>query len=154
MSVAVPMSPASADAPDIIRTPKTTQLILHEECGFPVLEESVLGQNLVQIFYDKDGNLRTIHVAGSFNGTLTNTETGKSIRINFSGAGNLDPETGDLLGHGPFLIGSPDDLATPEFDGYLRLYKGTTVASIDFETSVVTVHSTTGPVLDICAALA
>lgn len=39
-------------------------------------------------------------------------------------------------------------------DGYLRLYKGTTVASIDFETFVVAVHSTTGPVLDICAALA
>jgi hypothetical protein len=81
-------------------------------------------------------------------------ETGESIRLNFSGAGNIDFETGALLGHGPFLIGSPDDPDTAEFDGFLVLVQGNTSASLDFETGVVTIHSTTGVVTDICAALA
>jgi hypothetical protein len=152
--VALTGAPASAASPDISRTPGGTQTILHEECGFPVLEETKTGQNLVQTFYDSNGDVRTIHVAGSFHGTLTNVESGESIALNFSGAGNIDVETGDLSGHGPFLIGSPDDPATAEFDGFIVLVQGNTSASLNFETSVVTIHSTTGPVTDICAALA
>ena len=152
--VALTGAPASADQPDISRTPGGTQTILHEECGFSVLEETKFGQNLVQTFFDRNGDVRTTHVAGSFNGTLTNVDTGESIRLNFSGAGNIDVETGALSGHGPFLIGSPDDPATGDFDGFLVLVQGNTSAGLDFETGVVTIHSTTGPVTDICAALA
>jgi hypothetical protein len=152
--VALTGAPASAAQPDISRTPGGTQTILHEECGFPVLEETKTGQNIVQTFFDRNGDVRTIHVAGSFNGTLTNVDTGESIRLNFSGAGNIDFETGALSGHGPFLIGSPDDPATAEFDGFMVLVQGNTSASLDFETGVVTIHSTTGQVTDICAALA
>lgn len=152
--VALTGAPASAAQPDISRTPGGTQTVTHEECGFPVLEETKTGQNIVQTYFDRNGDVRTIHVAGSFHGTLTNPDTDQSIRLNFSGAGNIDIETGALTGHGPFLIGSPDDPATAEFDGFMVLVQGNTSASLDFETGVVTIHSTTGPVTDICAALA
>ena len=144
---------ASAAPPDIDRTPAGTQTIQHDECGFPVLEETKAGQSLFQTFYSRDGSVR-IHVAGSFNGTLTNPENDKSVQVNFSGAGNLDFETGELSGNGPWLIGSPDDPATAEFDGYLVLLHGNSEATIDFETTVVTISSTTAPVTDLCAALA
>jgi hypothetical protein len=146
-------SGASAAPPDIDRTPKGTQTILHEECGFDVLEETKAGQSLFQTFYSPDGDLR-VHVAGSFHGTLTNVETDESVQINFSGAGGLDFETGALTGHGPWLIGSPDNPDTPEFDGYMVLLHGNSEARIDFETSVVVIDSTTAPVTDICAVLA
>jgi hypothetical protein len=143
---------ASAAPPDIERTPKGTQTILHEECGFDVLEETKAGQSLFQTFSSPDGDVR-VHVAGSFHGTLTNVETGESIQINFSGAGGLDFETGALTGHGPWLIGSPDNSDTPEFDGYMVLLHGNSEASIDFETGVVVIESATSPVTDLCAAL-
>ena len=136
-------SGAAADPPDIDRTPLGTQTVLHTECGFDVLEETKVGENLVQTFYDRNGDLRTIHVAGSFHGTLTNVDTGESIQLNFSGAGTIDPETGALTGHGPFFISSPDDPTTPEFDGYMVLTTGTTAASLDFETGLITINSTT-----------
>jgi hypothetical protein len=56
-------------------------------------------------------------------------------------------------GHGPWLIGSPDNSATPEFDGYMVLLHGNSEASIDFETGVVVIESATSPVTDLCAAL-
>jgi hypothetical protein len=51
------------------------------------------------------------------------------------------------------LIGSPDNSATPEFDGYMVLLHGNSEASIDFETGVVVIESATSPVTDLCAAL-
>ena len=152
--VALSAAPASAAQPVVDRAPGGTQTILHEECAFPVLEETKAGQSIVQTFYDSNGDVRTVHVAGSFHGTLTNVDTGESIQVNFSGAGNLDFETGTLSGNGPWLIGSPDDPATAEFDGYMVLLHGRSSASIDLETSVVQINSTTAPVTDICAVLA
>ena len=47
------------------------------------------------MFFDRNGEPRTVHVAGSFTGTLTRVlpdgTDGTSLRINFSGPGNFDP---------------------------------------------------------------
>ncbi len=150
--VTLSAGPALAAKPDITHNPPTTQTVVHTGCGFDVLEESKVGENLTQFFYDRNGELRTIHVAGSFHGTLTNADTGESIQLNFSGAGNIDPETGVLTGHGPFFIENFDDPATPEFEGFMVLTNGTTVAMMD-ENGQITIISTTAPVTDLCAAL-
>ena len=156
--VLLPAVPAAATKPDIQKVPGGTSTILHGECGFPVREDSVARQGVVQVFFDQNGEPRTVHVAGSFTGTLTRVlpdgTDGTSLRINFSGPGNIDPASGDLSGRGPWLIGSPDDPGTAEFDGFLWLVRGQISASMDALTHVLTIHSTTGNVTDLCAALA
>ena len=156
--VLLPTVPAAAAKPDIQKTPGGTDTILHGECGFPVREDSVSRQGVTQVFFDRSGEPRTVHVAGSFTGTLTRVlpdgTDGTSLRINFSGPGNFDPSAPTLSGQGPWLIGSPDDPATPEFDGLLWLVRGQVSASIDPATDVLTIHNTTGNVTDLCAALA
>ena len=153
-----PAVPAAATKPDIQKVPGGTSTILHGECAFPVREDSVARQGVVQVFFDRNGEPRTVHVAGSFTGTVTRVlpdgTDGTSLRINFSGPGNFDPASGDLSGRGPWLLGSPDDPATPEVDGFLWLVRGQVSASIDPDTGVLTIHSTTGNITDLCAALA
>jgi hypothetical protein len=156
--VLLPTAPASAAKPDIVKIPGSSSTILHQECGFPVREDSVSRQGVVQVFFDRNGEPRTVHVAGSFTGTLTRVlpdgTDGTSLRINFSGPGNFDPTSGDLSGQGPWLIGSPDDPATAAFDGFLWLVRGQVSASMDPNTGVLTIHRLTGNVTDLCAALA
>jgi hypothetical protein len=156
--VLLPTGPAAAAKPDIVKIPGATSTILHQECGFPVREDSVSRQGVVQVFFDRNGEPRTVHVAGSFTGTLTHVlpdgTDGASVRINFSGPGNFDPASGDLSGRGPWLLGSPDDPGTAEFDGFLWLVRGQVSASINSDTGVLTIHEITGNVTDLCAVLA
>ena len=156
--ILLPAAPAAAGKPDIEKVPGGTSTILHAECAFPVREDTVARQGIVQTFFDRNGEPRSLHVAGSFNGPFTRIlpdgTDGTSLRINFSGPGNFDLDSGDLSGRGPWLLGSPDDPATAAFDGFLLLVRGQVSASGDPVTNVLTIHSTTGNVSDLCAALA
>jgi len=152
--IALPAGPASAAKPDVDRSPADTDSIVSEDCGFEIQQDVTFTQGVTLTLYDRNGDVRELHVVGSFHGTLTNVETGDSIQLNFSGPGRIDPDTFDLSGTGPWLIGGPDDPTTTENEGFLVFVRGQVVATTDSETGVVTIESTTGQVTDICAALA
>ena len=119
--VLVPAPPATAAKPVIERFPGGSATILHGECAFPVREDSVSRQGISQTFFDRNGEPRTVHVAGAFNGTLTRVlpdgTDGTSLRINFSGPGNFDPAA-HLLRSRPVAAREP---GRPRHSGVRRL---------------------------------
>ena len=149
----------SAGKPDIQRVPPSVETIYHDGiCEFQVREEARARQGIVQVFYDADGEPRTTHVAGAFTGTLTHVlpdgSDGPSLRVNFSGPGTIDPTTGIVSTKGPWLLVGDDDPTTPEFDALMLLVRGQSELSPNVNTGGPVVDSSTGTVIDLCAALA
>lgn len=72
-------APAAADQPSMTRVFFDDDTIEDFTCGFLIVEEFD-GRVDITVFVDGDGNPTRIRVAALFQGTLTNPETGESIR--------------------------------------------------------------------------
>jgi hypothetical protein len=150
---------AAAGKPDIELVPPSTETLFHDDvCSFPVRQDARARQGIVQVFSDAAGEPRTVHLAGAFTATLTHLlpdgSDGPSIQVNFSGPGNVDPVTGLVSANGPWLLVGSDDPTTAAFDGLMLLVQGQVDISQNANTGGPVVESSTGRVIDLCAALA
>ena len=115
-----------------------------ESCGFPVLVHQE-GYTIRLTFYDKnDEVLRTTQTYPQFKVTLTNLETGKSLRIVDPGPGFFDE--GTLVGSGPWFWGQQNPV-TGEPGMFLTYGRFT----LDFDTGAISLN---GRIRDLCAELA
>lgn len=143
--------------PDIQKAPPGEFSFVSDSCGFSVRADVRARQGMTKTFFDAAGVPRTIHLSGAFTGTLTHVSDGSdgpSLRINFSGPGSVDLATGDLSSRGPWLLEGPDDPDTLVFEGFMLLVRGRAEVSSDPVSGLPIVDSTTGNVVDLCAALA
>lgn len=124
-------------------------------CPFELQIETAGGNLHTKEFYDRKGELVRIISAGK--GVLltyTNTENGKSISFNTSGSVSkttVNPDgtsTVRASGHNGLIFFPSDVPAGPS----TTQYTGTVVYNIDIN-GTWTLVSTSGPAVDVCAAL-
>lgn len=86
----VPGGTALAYPPDRVPTAnQPVDLAAGDVCAFNVHVEPVVDKEVSTSHYDSAGNLRWIGVTGRLIVEATNTDTGKSVRVNISGPGRF-----------------------------------------------------------------
>ena len=141
---------ATADKPVREPVPAPGDMVIADQCGFPVLAH-IEGGEIDTTFFDKTG----VKLLGVFPGqtlTVTNLETGKSITVSDAGSFRLRAERDGSLkisitGHGPIpneVTGKP---------GIWYLDGGQVLVTLDADENVTSVE-TTGNLVDLCGPLA
>jgi hypothetical protein len=133
---------ASAAAPVKETTISGSFTVSDESCGFPVVVEP--RQDKLRIFTFSDGSQI---ITGSYLGTATNPENGKTLSVNLSGQGSFSPNpdgSATLILNGNTLFFLP---------GSLQLIHGPVV--LDFDSNGdATITVVSSSVTDVCAILA
>lgn len=143
---------ATADKPAREIVPAPGDLIISDQCAFPVLGH-IDGGEIDTTFFDKAGDPARLH--GVFPGqtlTVTNLDSGKSITVVNAGSFTLRAEHDGSLrvsitGHGPI----PNDLTGEP--GLWYLNGGQVLVALDAEENVTSVR-VTGNLVDLCGQLA
>ena len=125
-------------------------------CDFALHVEGTGDNRITREFTDEDGNLVRILSAGKgFDLTFTNVGTGKTFELPSNGSVmrttiNADgTATVENTGHNVLILFPTDVPAGPS----TTLYVGRLVYTVDLNTGVFTLQSTSGPTTDICALL-
>ena len=125
-------------------------------CDFALHVEGTGDNRITREFTDEDGNVVRILSAGKgFDLTFTNVGTGKTFELPSNGSVmrttiNADgTATVENTGHNVLILFPTDVPAGPS----TTLYVGRLVYTVDLNTGVFTLQSTSGPTTDICALL-
>ena len=125
-------------------------------CDFALHVEGTGDNRIMREFTDEDGNVVRILSAGKgFDLTFTNLSTSETVELPSNGSVmrttiNADgTETVENTGHNVLILFPTDVPAGPS----TTLYVGRLVYTVDLNTGVFTLQSTSGPTTDICALL-
>ena len=143
---------ATANKPEREIVPAPTDMLISDQCAFPVLGH-IEGGEINTTFFDKTGN--PVKLIGVFPGqtlTVTNLETDKSITVVDAGSFHARAErdgsvTISITGHGPipnFITGEP---------GLWYLNGGRVVVTFDADGNPTSV-GVSGNLVDLCTQLA
>jgi hypothetical protein len=143
---------ATADKPVRELVPAPGDVVIADQCGFPVLVH-IQGGEIDTTFFDKAGV--PVKLLGVFPGqtvTVTNLDTGTSMTLPDAGSFRLRAERDGSLkisitGHGPI----PNDVTGQP--GIWYLDGGQLIATLDGDGNVTSVE-TTGNLVDLCGPLA
>ena len=143
LSIAV-APPVAATKPDRQFAPSAGVLI-SGFCDFDVQLDIVVNKEYATTFYDRDGNVVRVHIAGRFVNRLTNTTTGEAVEINVSGPGLFlsDEEGLTVQARGRWLL---------FFAGEFVVVSGHTVLRVD--AAGESIVSRRGSQIDVCSLLA
>jgi hypothetical protein len=144
-------APASAAAPDF-----AFELLAGEGCDFALGVVGTGDKRIMRTFTDQDGNpVRFLSAGKGFDLTFENLDTGASIAFPSNGSVerttvNADGTlTVEATGHNVVILFPTDVPSGPS----TTLYEGRLVYTVDTDTGVFTVVSSTGTTTDICALL-
>jgi hypothetical protein len=143
---------ATANKPDRGPIPAPGDVVITDQCAFPVLGH-IEGGEIDTTFFNKAGDIVKLH--GAFPGqtlTVTNLDTGKSLTVVNAGSFLARAErdgsvTISITGHGPipnFITGEP---------GIWYLNGGQVRLVLDADGNVMSVAST-GNLVNLCSQLA
>ena len=125
-------------------------------CDFALGFKATGGNLVTRDFEDAEGNVvRSITAGKGTVNTYTNLETGESISINTAGSVNRTTVNKDgtytvtATGHNGLILFPTDEPAGPS----TVQYTGRIVYTIDPDTGVFTLVSTSGRSIDVCDAL-
>lgn len=150
--IALAVVPAAiADEPTRKIIPAPGDLVITDQCAFPVLAH-IEGGEIDTTFFDKEGN--TVKLLGVFPGqtlTVTNLDTGKSITVVDDGSFHARAERDGsarvtITGHGPipnFITGEP---------GIWYLSGGQVLLTFDADENLTSINST-GNLVNLCERL-
>ena len=142
---------AAADKPTREIIPAPGDLVITDQCAFPVLGH-IEGGEINTTFIDKAGNI--VKLLGVFPGntlTLTNLDTGRSITVGATGAFLARSERdGSVIvmvtGHGPWI---PNPITGEPGVWYLS---GRLIATFDADGNLMSIAST-GKLVNLCGEL-
>ena len=149
---ALAVAPAAiADKPERTPVPAPDDLVITDQCAFPVLAH-IEGGEIDTTFFDKAGNIVKLH--GAFPGqslTVTNLDTGKSITVVNAGSFQARAERDgsvrvSITGHGPipnFITGE---------SGLWYLNGSQVLLTFDADGNLTSARST-GNLVNLCARL-
>jgi len=151
--IALAVAPAAtANKPEREIVPAPADMLISDQCAFPVLGH-IEGGEIDTTFFDKAGNpVKQIAVFPGQTLTVTNVETGKSITVVNAGSFHARAErdgsvTISITGHGPipnFITGEP---------GLWYLNGGRVVVTFDADGNPTSV-GVRGNIVDLCTQLA
>ncbi len=145
-------SPASASKPVREIHPSQDDVVITDQCAFPVLGH-VDGEEIITTFVDAAGNpVKQIEVFPGNTVTFTNRDSGASITIMGTGSSQLRAEpdgsfSAQTMGHGPFF---PNPLTGKPGIWYLS---GLGKATLDSQGNVTSAELA-GQLVDLCPKLA
>jgi hypothetical protein len=148
-------APGGAAPPVPVEPPAVQVFPAGEACDFPVMLESTGSNYHLKEFFDKNGDLVRLLIAGKGSlMTLTNMDTEAAISLKAYGfsaqiTGFDGTITQTITGHVLVNMLPTDVPAGPS----LTLYVGRLVYTVDPLTGVGTIKSFNGKSTDICAAL-
>jgi hypothetical protein len=135
--------PVGAAKPDREFAP-AADVLVSGLCDFDVLVEVLVNKEYTTAFYDRDGNVVRIHIAGRLVNRLTNTTTGEAIEVDVSGPGVflVDEEGLTVEARGRWLL---------FFAGEFVIVSGNTVLRVD--STGESIVSRNGSQIDVCSLL-
>ena len=145
-------TPASASKPDRIINPSQEDVLITDQCAFPVLGH-IEGREIITTFFDAAGNpIKQIVTFPGNTLTLTNRDSGTSFTVMVTGSSQLRAEpdgstSARAMGHGVFF---PNPLTGEPGIWYLS---GQGKATIDSQGNV-TSADLNGRLVDLCPQLA
>jgi hypothetical protein len=154
VALAAAVNPASGVPPERspLQPPPPATFPAGAICPFELSIETIVNNQVMTTFFDRNGNVTRQLFTGNFVVRLTNEQTDASIELNVSGPGTLEANPdGTLLGEAKgllLLLLFPTDPGGPG----AFVYSGRTDFLIG-ATGTVTVIRAEGKVRDICAAL-